>query len=257
MSHPTDENAGRRTTDRHVGLLPAAVPSALAAITSRLVGNPDNAAVLRLITEVGTGLLGAQGTGVLLKDPRGEPVVVAASDETAQFVELLQTDLRQGPCVDCIATAAVVVAPDLNRERDRWPGFTTAALSAGYQAVVAVPLKLDGEAVGGFNLLFAAPTEPQPWQSALAQVVSDLAVLALVQETGPRRSDRLFEATLASLNDRVQLSQAVGMVAGTLGTAPETARSLVNDYATRHDRPLREVTRALIDRTLDPADLAS
>ncbi|MBB1158353.1 MULTISPECIES: GAF domain-containing protein [Amycolatopsis] len=252
MTH--HESTGRRTT---AGLLPAEAPAALAAITSRLVGNPDNAAVLRLITEVGTGLLGARGTGVLLKDPRGEPAVVATSDETTQFLELLQTDLRQGPCVDCITTAAVVAAPDLTRKLDRWPDFAAAALDAGYQAVVAVPLRLDGEAVGGFNLLFAAPTELEPWQSALAQVVSDLAVLALVQETGPRRSDRLFEATLTSLNDRVQHSQAVGVVAGTLGTDPDTARALVNGYATRHDRPLREVTRALIDHTLDPAALAT
>lgn len=256
MNHPTDENAGRRTPDRHIGLLPADAPAALAAITSRVVGKPDNASVLRLITEVGTGLLGARGVGVLLKDPRGEPAVVAASDESTPFVELLRTDLRRGPCVDCIATAAVVAVPDLTLERDRWPGFAPAALEAGYQAVVAVPLRLDGEAVGGFTLLFAAPTEPQPWQLALAQVVSDLAVLALVQETGQRRADRLFEATLATLNDRIQHSQAVGMVAGALGTDPETARALVNGYAVRHARPLRDVARALTDRTLDPADLA-
>ncbi|GAA1024827.1 GAF and ANTAR domain-containing protein [Amycolatopsis albidoflavus] len=255
MNHPTDENAGRRTPAGRVGLLPADAPAALAAITSRLVGASDNAAVLRLIAEVGTGLLGARGAAVLLKDPGGEPAVLAASDETAQFAELLRTDVRRGPCVDCIATAAVVAVPDLTLERDRWPGFATAALAAGYQAVVAVPLRLDGEAVGGFTLLFAAPTEPQPWQLSLAQVVSDLAVLALVRETGPRRADRLFEATLASLNDRVRHDQAVGVVAGVLGTDPDTARALVNDYAARHDRPLRDVARSLIDRTLDPADL--
>lgn len=255
MSSPTEDNARDRTARGHAGVLPAQVPGALAAITERLVGSPDNAAVLRLITDVGTDLLGARATGVLLTDAHGTLAVVAASDETAQFVELLQTELSQGPCVDCVSTADLVLAPDLVGERDRWPEFTVAALKAGYRAVVAVPLRLDGEAVGGFNLLFAAVTELEPWQLALARVVSDLAVLALVQERGERRADRLLEATITALNDRVALSQAVGVVAGTLGTDPGAARALVTGYADRHDRPLREVTRALVDRALDPADL--
>ncbi|MEV4150091.1 hypothetical protein AB0J40_40990 [Amycolatopsis sp. NPDC049691] len=77
--------------DRPVGGEPGTpdVTGALVTITSRLVGSPDNAAVLRLVTEVGTGLLGATATGVMLTGAHGSLEVVAASDETARFVELL------------------------------------------------------------------------------------------------------------------------------------------------------------------------
>jgi hypothetical protein len=228
---------------------------ALATITARLVGSPDNATVLRLVTEVGTGLLGATATGVLLAGARGELEVVAASDETARFIELLQSHLDQGPCVDCISAAAVVTAPDLQAERDRWPDFVPAALDAGYRSVVAVPLRLDGAAVGGFNLLFDTPVVMPQWQLDLAQVVSDLTVLALVQERGDRRADRLLEATVTALNDRVQLDHAVGMVAGTLEITPAESRALVIAHATEHGLALREVTRAVTDGTLAPADL--
>ncbi|MEV7094967.1 GAF and ANTAR domain-containing protein [Amycolatopsis sp. NPDC051045] len=241
--------------DGEPGTAPAELTGALVTITTRLVGSPDNATVLRLITEVGTGLLGATATGVLLTGVRGLEVV-ATSDETARFVELLQTHIEQGPCVDCIAAAAVVTAPDLAAERDRWPEFVPAALEAGYRSVVAVPLRLDGAAVGGFNLFYdTAVTMPQ-WQLDLAQVVSDLAVLALVQERGDRRADRLFEATVTALNDRVQLDQAVGLVAGTLGITLAEARARLTGYATEHRLVLREVTRAVTDGTLTPADLA-
>ncbi|ADJ48274.1 hypothetical protein AMES_6449 [Amycolatopsis mediterranei S699] len=240
--------------DGESGTAPPELASALVTITSRLVGSPDNATVLRLITEVGTGLLGATATGVMLTGVRGLEVV-AASDETARFVELLQTHIDQGPCVDCIAAAAVITASDLAAERDRWPEFVPAALEAGYHSVVAVPLRLDGTAVGGFNLLYdTAFTAPQ-WQLDLAQVVSDLAVLALVQERGERRADRLVEATVTALNDRVQLDHAVGLVAGTLGIVPAAARALVTGYAAEHGLVLREVTRAVTEGTLAPADL--
>jgi GAF domain-containing protein len=234
---------------------PPDLASALVTITSRLVGSPDNAAVLRLVTEVGTGLLGAIATGVMLTGAGGQLEVVAASDETARFVELLQTHIDQGPCVDCIAAAAVITASDLAAERERWPEFVPAALEAGYRSVVAVPLRLDGSAVGGFNLLYDTVTTVPRWQLDLAQVVSDLAVLALVQERGDRRADRLLEATVTALNDRVQLDHAVGLVAGTLGTTPAAARALVIGHAAEHGLVLREVTRAVTDGTLAPADL--
>ena len=238
------------------GIAPPDLAGTLVAITARLVGSPDNATVLRLITEVGTGLLGATATGVLLTGARGGLEVVAASDETARFVELLQTHIDQGPCVDCIAAVAAVTASDLAAERDRWPDFVPAALEAGYRSVVAIPLRLDGAAVGGFNLLFDTAATVRQWQLDLAQVVSDLAVLALVQERGDRRADRFVEATVTALNDRIQLDHAVGLVAGTLGIAPAAARALVIGYATEHELILREVTRAITDRTLAPADLA-
>jgi hypothetical protein len=240
--------------DGESGTAPPGLAGALVTITSRLVGSPDNAAVLRLVTEVGTGLLGATATGVMLTGARGLEVV-AASDETARFVELLQTHIEQGPCVDCIAAAAVITATDLAAERDRWPDFVPAALDAGYRSVVAVPLRLDGTGVGGFNLFYDTKTAAPQWQLDLAQVVSDLAVLALVQERGDRRADRLLEATVTALNDRVQLDHAVGLVAGTLGITPAAARALVLGHATEHGFVLREVTSAVTDGTLASADL--
>ncbi|MEV6905109.1 GAF domain-containing protein [Amycolatopsis sp. NPDC051372] len=244
-----------RLVDGAPGMASSDVAGALVSITGRLVGSPDNAAVLRLVAEVGTELLGATATGVLLAGGRGGLEVVAASDETARFVELLQAHIDQGPCVECVANVDVVTSSDLAAERDRWPDFVPAALAAGYRSVIAIPLRLDGVAVGGFNLLYDVVTAPRKWQLELAQVVSDLAVLALVQERGDRRADRLFEATVTALNDRVQLDHAVGLVAGNLGIAPAAARALVIGHAAEHDLILREVTRAVTDGSLDPGDL--
>jgi GAF domain-containing protein len=228
---------------------------ALAEMTSRLVGGPDAGTVLRLVTDAGTGLLGAAATGVMLVHPRGGIEVVSASDEPARFVELLQTQTEQGPCVECIAVARVITARDLEVERSRWPQFVPAALRVGYRAVCAVPMRLDGRAIGGLNLLYTEPTTLTEWQLRLAQVIADLAVLGLVQEPGTRRADRLAERTLTALNDRVRFDQAIGLIAGTLEVEPAVARGALTGYAQRTERTLREVAQAVTDGSLDPAVL--
>jgi GAF domain-containing protein len=242
-------------TDPIAGSRQDALVDTLIEITAHLADRPDSATVLRLVTDAGTRVLGAAATGVMLADPRGGVEVAAASDTPARFVELLQTQIEQGPCVDCIATGTVVTAADLDAERARWPDFVPPAMAAGYRAVVAVPMRLDGRAIGGLNLLFTETTVLPAWQSRLALVVSNLAVLGLVQEHGDRRADRLAERTLATLNDLVHVDQAVGMIAGALGIEPAEARTAITAYAHRRRQPLRETARAVTEGKLEPVRL--
>lgn len=100
------------------------VSSALAAITSRLVQNGDETQVLGLVIDACVLVLGASA-GVMVNDPRGGIDVVATSDEKAQFLELFQSQIEQGPCLECIETGRSVVETDLTGTT-RWPRFTEA-----------------------------------------------------------------------------------------------------------------------------------
>lgn len=169
-------------------------------------------------------------------------------------MELLQSQIDEGPCVDCVTDAKLVVVDDLETARTRWPTFTPAALDAGYHAVIGVPMRLEGTAVGGLNLLYSVPAT-LTWQPRLGQALADLGVLALAQDRAGRRAHRIVEQTLTGLNDRVLLGQAVGFVAGSLDITPEAARAALGAYAQTHHRRLREVARVVTDGGLDPADL--
>ncbi|MDX8052764.1 GAF domain-containing protein, partial [Lentzea sp. BCCO 10_0798] len=144
---------------------------------------------------------------------------------------------------------------DLEDGPDRWPAFTQAALGAGFRAVHAVPMRLAGDAVGGLNVFYAAVTPWEAWQQRLGQVLADLTVLGLSQDDDPTRTHRLAEQTLTTLNDRVMLAHAIGMVAGTLDTSTDEARRLVFGYATRNQKPVRDVARRLTGGDLDSAAL--
>jgi GAF domain-containing protein len=228
------------------------VVPALSELTASLIDRHDPDTVLRLVTAACTRLLSAAATGVMLTDPRGGIRVVSASDERSRFVELLQTQVDEGPCVDCIKDGVTVVAADVAAD-DRWPAFRPALLDAGYRAVHAIPMRLDGQVVGGLNLLYSEPTELEPWRHRLAEVLSALAVLGLSQETGPARVHRLTERTLTTLNDGVHLAHAVGLVAGTLDVGVDDARNLVVDYAREHGSSVPAIAKALTNGELDPA----
>ncbi|CCH32577.1 GAF and ANTAR domain-containing protein [Actinosynnema sp. NPDC047251] len=235
---------------------PEQIAAALSDITAKLVDGHDADTVLRMITAACTRLLDASATGVMLVDPRGGIRVVAASDERARFVELLQSQIEEGPCVDCIRDDVVVSAVDLARETDRWPEFTPAATAAGYRAVHAIPMRLDNRALGGLNVLFTGTAPWAQWQYDLARTLADLSVLGLSQEGDSRRADRLVEHTLTTMNDRVRLAHATGLVAGSLNLDPERASALIHQHAGAHRTPVRDITRALVDGSLDPAALA-
>jgi GAF domain-containing protein len=230
----------------------------LAEVTAHLVRpDPDPGTVLRLVTDGCVRVLGVAAAGVMVVDPRSGLAVAVATDERSRFVELLQSQVEQGPCVDCIRGATVVNSPDLMADHHRWPRFVGAAADAGYRAVHAFPLLLDDRAVGGLNLLDTSAGSLSTARRRTGQVLADLAVLGLsVERQLPRRAKRLAEHTLAVLNDRVAWGQAIGLLAGALDIDPSMAWTLLRRHARRGVRPIREVVAAITDGTLRPDELA-
>ncbi len=231
----------------------------LVELTTRLVADgTDTAALLRVVTRSCGELTGAAAAGMLITDPRGAVEVVAASDDTTRFLELLQALTGDGPCVECIRTGELVFETDLGtKDPARWPTFTAAAKSSGFRAVHAFPLRLRGRALGGLNIFHAQAGALTREQLQAGQALADLAVLGLTVEPGERRDARLAEATLRVLNGRVRLAQAAGMVAAARDLDPGAARALLQAHADRTHSTTGEVAEAITTGALAPAELAA
>ena len=96
---------------------------------------------------------------------------MASSSETMRLVELFELQSRQGPCQDRFRTGRPVVNRDLTGADPRWPRFAAVAVSEGFRAADALPMRLRSNTIGAFNLFRSTPdrstttTSPPPKRS--------------------------------------------------------------------------------------------
>jgi GAF domain len=88
----------------------------------------------------------------------------AATGELVHQLDDLQYTLGEGPCVDTLRHAQVVVAPRIRHDQ-RWPRYVPAALGLGLRSQLAVRLYLDDQGtLGGLNLYSTTSDDVAPRQ---------------------------------------------------------------------------------------------
>src|SRR3954453_15084259 len=121
------------------------ISRAFVTLADTLIDEYDVIDLLDRLADFSGQLLPADAAGIVLGDARRELRVVAASDEAAHGMELLQLQSNQGPCLDCFQSATPVSGPDLAEAPGRWPTFVAAFPQRGYfRPVHALPLRLRG-----------------------------------------------------------------------------------------------------------------
>jgi len=234
------------------------VSRAFVALADTLVDDYDIIDLLDRLVGVSVELLAADAAGIVLGDARGQLRAVAASSEAAEVMELLQLQSEQGPCLDCVHTAAPVSVPDLAEAVDRWPAFVAALAEHGsFRSVHALPLRLRGEAIGALNLFHRQPGSLPDADLALGQALADVATIGILQERAIRRSEVLNEQLQTALNSRVIIEQAKGVLAQYAGLNLDEAFDRLRRYARGHNLRLAGVARDLTRGELDPALVAA
>jgi len=222
-------------------------------VADTLVDDFDLLDFLHMLTVRTAGLVGASAVGLLLADQRGKLRFMAASDEKARILEILQVQISEGPCYDAYRTATPVINEDLRLAGDRWPEFTRHALAAGFRSVHAFPLRVRREVIGALNVF--GSTVGGNFDEADVQIVqalTDTAAIALLQERAIRRGEVLSEQLQGALNSRIVIEQAKGAIAQSLGISIDAAFTVLRGYARRHNRKLTEVAHEVL---ADPAQL--
>jgi hypothetical protein len=229
----------------------------LSAITTHLADTATDptAAAIADITAASADLLAA--AGVLVVDPRGGVAVVAASDERARIVELLQTQGEHGPCLDAVAAGTPLEVPDLSESHRRWPDFTDVATTLGYRAVLAIPMLLDGHAIGG--------TQPAPHHRPRVhrlRPATGRGPRGLGRDAPDPRRRRpppcQTHRTHPGPDPRPCARRPGGRThRRTLHITPAAARTLLEHHASTHHTPLRALAQHITTGSLAPADLTS
>jgi GAF domain-containing protein len=201
-------------------------------------------------------LFDADAAGIMLADPAGALRVVASSMEQARILELLEVQNEEGPCLDCFKTGVAVIDDDLETS-DRWPRFRQDALSAGFHAVQAVPMRLRDRVIGSLNLFRARTGRLDDADVAACQALADVATISLLQERAMHEARLLAEQLQLALNNRIVIEQAKGTLAERAGIDMATAFDLLRGYARDNNRLLADVGRDVIERRLTLGDHTS
>jgi GAF domain-containing protein len=204
-------------------------------------------------------LLAAETAGILLADAQRNLRVVASTNEQTEWMELLQLQADEGPCVECFRTGTPVSVVDLSEATHRWPRFAAAALAhrESYRSVHALPLRLRGEPIGVLNLFHRRPGSLPPADLALGQALADTATIGILSERAINRGEVLNEQLQTALNSRIIIEQAKGVLAqrGSLGM--DAAFDRLRGYSRNHKLKLGDVGRQIIESDLATAVLAA
>jgi GAF domain-containing protein len=112
--------------------------------------------ILQQVVLAAKTLCRAGGAGIMLADADGELRWASATDQQVQLVQGDQARLGRGPCHAAFSQRMIVSVQNASSEPD--PNGAHAVLgNAGFQAVIAVPIRLHGEPIGSLALHWARP----------------------------------------------------------------------------------------------------
>src|SRR5215213_6524384 len=230
------------------------ISQAFVTLADTLVDEYDVIDLLDRLVGFCVQLLPADAAGIVLGDARQELRAVAASDEAAHVMELLQLQNDEGPCLDCFQSAEPVSVADLAEAAGRWPVFVAAVQRrSDFRSVHALPLRLRGRAIGALNLFGGLPGPLPESDLALGQALADVATIGILQERAIRRGEVLNEQLQLALNGRVVVEQAKGLLAQHHGISMDAAFHRLRRYARARNLRLADVARQLATSKLDPA----
>lgn len=226
------------------------VTEAFVALASRLASGYDVLDLLSTLVTDCVRLLDVTSAGLLLADNRGVLHVMAASSERLRDLEIFQLQRDEGPCLDCYRGREAVSIPDLDEERDRWPQFVPAALTAGFASVHALPMRLGENTLGALGLFGANAGALEARDLTLGQALADVASVALLQEKAVTDHTTVNAQLQHALTSRVVLEQAKGLIAQQGNLDMAQAFAVLRLYARDHNLRLAGLAKDLVERTV-------
>jgi transcriptional regulator with GAF, ATPase, and Fis domain len=211
-----------------------------------LVDEFDLIDFLHTVTGRSAELTEASAAGLLLADHQGRLQFMAATEESAELLELFQVQHHQGPCQDAYGRGVPVINADLTEAADRWPLFAPRAVAAGFRSVHAIPLRCRREVIGALNLFSTDVGLLEPADVLIVQALADVATIGLLQERAIHRGAVLTEQLQGALNSRVIIEQAKGAIAQQHGIGVDRAFELLRTYCRRHHLRLGETAQDIL-----------
>lgn len=220
-------------------------------ILSLLAGDRPGELETTRLCHVCAEVTAVSGAGIMLMSgdaPRGS---LCTTDAVSTLIEQLQYDLGEGPCVDAYQLDHPILEPDLAQPRtSRWVAFSGPALAAGVRAVFGFPLQAGAVRLGALNLYRDRPGHLGDEQHADALVMAEVAAQTVLLLQANASPGTLAAELEAGADFHYAVHQAAGMVAAQLDITVGQALIRLRAHAFGNNRPLVDVARDVVARTL-------
>jgi GAF domain-containing protein len=176
---------------------------------------------------------------------------VASTQERTLDVEEAQIGATAGgPCIDSIRDIRSIEVSDLNEAVEFWPEFVATAVGAGLRAVLAVPLIVDGRAIGGLNVFLRTPGRLSDDEKDFIVAMTQVVGISLQERNARRRQEALTTQLQGALDSRVVIEQAKGALAQLHNTSVGQAFMLLRNDARTRNRTLKETAQLVVRREI-------
>ena len=159
---------------------PSRLQQSLDALRERDFTN-DLPRSMEALVSAARDLFSVTGAGLLLADADRVLRYVAATDQAARILEEAQEQAGTGPCVESLVLNQLVQTTDLPSD-PRWPGLLSDYPEAGIRAVLGVPVRVAGVAVGSLNVY---SDEPFDWDESDQKALAPTRTSPRARWSGP------------------------------------------------------------------------
>ncbi len=221
----------------------------LNTISAALITEPDIVEILLHVTSGTRDALDASATGLLVETSEAGLTMLAASSRSSAEIEMYQTLVGDGPCLDALVQSEIVISTHPADLLQRWPAAGPVVVGAGFQAVISAPVRWRGVAFGALNTFFRSARSFSTDQIASATLAADLAALALVHHQ--HRPDLpAVRATLQSASDdHAVVYQACAVLVRQDRVSTDTALETLRATALKESTTLTSLAHNVLART--------
>ena len=210
----------------------------LADLARDMQDQPDSAAVLDVIVAAAVETVpGAEEASISLAQRGRRVVSAAATGDVSRRFDDLQTETRQGPCMDAMYEQETIRVDDLPSAQ-RWPELARRAGEVGVASMLCVQLFVAGDDLGALNLLARRPGAFTDESERIGLLFASHAAVAVAQA---QKVNHLG----AALASRDVIGQAKGVLMERYKVTPDQAFALLARVSQETNRKLHEVAEYL------------
>jgi GAF domain-containing protein len=241
-------NRGQPSThSTRTGPDPDDLSQRLADMARDMQRQADSPAVMDIIVAAAVGTVpGAEEASISLAERGRRVVSSAATGDVPRRFDEVQTETRQGPCVDAMYEHATIRVDHLAHD-DRWPELARRAGEIGVASMLCFQLFVEGDDLGALTLLARRPGAFTDESERIGLLLASHAAVAVAQ------AQKLTHLSTALANRDI-IGQAKGVLMERYKITSDQAFALLAKVSQDTNSKLHEVAETLTHTGVLAAD---